>query len=253
MIYQPSESDINMPSIQCLDRTFHSIEAIIFDKDGTLENSGDYLRALAYKRSRIIDAQIPGVGEPLLMAFGVNGDKLDPAGLQAIGSRQENTIAAAAYIAETGRGWAESVEIAQNCFQEADRAMAIAPGSLFPGVLEQLQFLAHRGVKLGIVSAATTSSVVKFARDHHLTELFRSLLGSDGRFAKPDPRLFALACQELDTATDRALMVGDAVWDMVMAKQAGAAGCIGINWRRDRATLAGSDVTIASLEAIELL
>ncbi|NES40040.1 MAG: HAD family hydrolase, partial [Moorea sp. SIO2C4] len=97
-----------MVTIRCGKVTFPNIEAVIFDKDGTLEDSQVYLRELAYKRSRLIDAQIPGIGEPLLMAFGVQDDTLDPTGLMAVGSRRENEIAAAAYIAETGRGWLES-------------------------------------------------------------------------------------------------------------------------------------------------
>ncbi|MBA2749676.1 MAG: HAD family hydrolase, partial [Tatlockia sp.] len=72
-----------MATIQCKNRTFTNIEAIIFDKDGTLEDSQTYLRSLGQKRSRIIDAQVPGIGEPLLMAFGINSNKLDPTGLLA--------------------------------------------------------------------------------------------------------------------------------------------------------------------------
>ncbi|HEY9633534.1 MAG TPA: HAD family hydrolase, partial [Coleofasciculaceae cyanobacterium] len=94
-----------MVTIRCRDVTFSNIQAVIFDKDGTLEDSQVFLRELGQKRSRIIDAQIPGIGEPLLMAFGINGDTLDPTGLMAVGSRRESEIAAAAYIAETGRGW----------------------------------------------------------------------------------------------------------------------------------------------------
>jgi phosphoglycolate phosphatase len=52
--------------------TFSNIQAILFDKNGTLEDSEAYLRTLAQRGARMIDAQIPGIGEPLLMAFGVN-------------------------------------------------------------------------------------------------------------------------------------------------------------------------------------
>jgi phosphoglycolate phosphatase len=51
--------------------------------------------------------------------FGIEGDTLDPTGLMAVGSRRENEIAAAAYIAETGRGWIESLAIARSAFEEA--------------------------------------------------------------------------------------------------------------------------------------
>lgn len=83
-----------MTAIQCGDVRFANIQAIVFDKDGTLEDSEAYLRNLGQKRSRLIDAQIPGIGDPLLMAFGINGDTLDPTGLLAVGSRRETEIAA---------------------------------------------------------------------------------------------------------------------------------------------------------------
>ncbi|HEY9707367.1 MAG TPA: HAD family hydrolase, partial [Oculatellaceae cyanobacterium] len=132
-----------MVTIRCRDITFPNIQAIIFDKDGTLEDSQVFLRELGQKRSRLIDAQIPGIGEPLLMAFGINGDTLDPTGLMAVGSRRESEIAAAAYIAETGRGWLESLAIAHNAFEEADRYLKETANTspLFAGSLEVLKFL----------------------------------------------------------------------------------------------------------------
>jgi phosphoglycolate phosphatase len=79
-------------TIRCRDVTFSNIQAILFDKNGTLEDSEVFLRSLAQKGARIIDAQIPGIGEPLLMAFGVNGDILDPAGLVSVASRRETEV-----------------------------------------------------------------------------------------------------------------------------------------------------------------
>ena len=109
-----------MVTVKVNDKVFENITGIIFDKDGTLSDSQSYLKELARKRARLIDAQVPGVGEPLLMSFGMIDDKLDPAGLLAVGSNHENAIAAAAYIAETGRSWFDSLEIAKKAFVEAE-------------------------------------------------------------------------------------------------------------------------------------
>ncbi len=242
-----------MPAIACQHRQFTNIQAIIFDKDGTLEDSGDYLRNLAQKRARLVDAQIPGVGEPLLMAFGVNGTTLDPAGLQAVGSRHENEIAAAAYIAETGRGWSEAMQIVCQAFTEADRVMESTPAAMFPGCLASISALASAGIKLGIVSAATTSQVTKFVEYHQLQSYFQVLLGSDRQFAKPDPRLFQFACTQLGVNPDATLMIGDSGWDMSMASKGGAAGCIGILWGRSRQPLLGADVTISDLAELKII
>ncbi len=241
-----------MPSIDCANHQFKDIEAIIFDKDGTLEDSGDYLRNLAQKRARLVDAQIPGVGEPLLMAFGVQDGTLNLTGLQAVGSRYENETAAAAYIAETGRGWSEAVHIVHQAFTEADRVMESTPAAMFPGCREAIASYASAGIKLGILSAATTSQVTKFAEYHQLQTHFQMLLGSDREFAKPDPRLFRLTCERLGVNPDRTLMVGDSIWDMSMASQGGAAGCIGILWGRSGKQLQGANVTISALTELRV-
>jgi phosphoglycolate phosphatase len=242
-------------SIRCREVTFSNIEAIIFDKDGTLENSQEYLRHLGYKRSRSIDAQIPGVGEPLLMAFGLDGDRLDPAGLLAVGSTRENLIAAAAYIAETGRGWIESVGIAKKAFEQAEATCGTSATSpLFAGSLEVLELLSEAGLKLGILSAATTAAVRAFVAKHQLEPYIQLQMGVDSELTKPDPVLFLQACQTLNVKPERALMVGDSAGDMEMASQAGAAGCVAIRWHKSIVPdFAKADVQISQLDEIQIL
>lgn len=242
-----------MVTIQCKEVKFANIQAIVFDKDGTLEDSSAYLRNLGQKRSRLIDAQIPGIGEPLLMAFGINGDQLDPTGLLAVGSRRETEIAAAAYIAETGRGWLESLAIAKNAFEEADQYIGAAPSPLFVGSLEVLKYLSEAGLKLGILSAASTQRVRDFVQRHRLQDYVQLQMGVDSYISKPDPALFLQACQTLGVEPSATLMVGDSAGDIEMAQNAGAAGCIGICWGNPIAAhLQTADVAIASLDEIQI-
>lgn len=245
-----------MVTIRCRDATFPNIQAVIFDKDGTLEDSQMFLRELGQKRSRLIDAQIPGIGEPLLMAFGINGEKLDPTGLMAVGSRRETEIAAAAYIAETGRGWLESLAIAHSAFAEADRYLKDAANTtpLFVGSLEVLKFLSEAGLKLGILSAAATARVEAFVKRHQLDPYIQLQQGVDEGPSKPDPTLFLQACQTLGIEPAATLMVGDSTGDIEMARRAGAAGCIGICWGSPQAAhLEAADVTISQLDEIQVV
>ncbi|HAG85856.1 MAG TPA: HAD family hydrolase [Cyanobacteria bacterium UBA12227] len=245
-----------MAIIRCQNLTFPNIQAVIFDKDGTLEDSQSFLRELGHKRSRLIDAQIPGIGEPLLMAFGIQGDTLDPTGLMAVGSRRENEIAAAAYIAETGRGWIESLAIARRAFEEADRYLKDAAGTspLFAGSLEVLKFLSDAGLKLGILSADSTAGVQNFVKRHQLEMYIQLQQGVDQDVSKPDPRLFLQACQTLGVEPGCTLMVGDSRGDMEMGRKAGAAGCIGINWSKSGTVyLEGADVAITQLDEIQVI
>ncbi len=241
-----------MAQINCLDRQFPNIQAIVFDKDGTLEDSGAYLRNLAQKRADSIDAIVPGSGEQLLKAFGVHHHTLDPAGLQAVGSRAENQIVAAGYIAATGKSWMTAIDMARQAFITADALFRSTPASMFPGCLEQIQTLASAGIKLGIVSAATTSQVTRFAEYHSLQPYFQVLLGSDLHFAKPDPRLFQYACNELGVNPAQTLMIGDGSGDMTMGSQGGAAGCIGISWEGISRPLAAADLMITDLTQLQI-
>ncbi|OUL21599.1 HAD family hydrolase [Nostoc sp. 106C] len=242
-----------MVTIKCRNITFSNIQAILFDKNGTLENSEVYLRSLAQRGARLIDAQIPGIGEPLLMAFGVNGNNLDPAGIVAVASRRETEVAAAAYIAETGRGWFESLKIARQALDEAEKYIDQTPSPLFVGSLDVLKSLFEAGLKLGILSAATTQEVQRFVTHHQLSDYLQLEMGVDEGPSKPDPVLFLQACQALGVEPSATLMVGDSVGDMQMARDAKAAGCIGITWIGKSDHVQGADVVINQLDEIQIL
>jgi len=242
-----------LATIKCKNIAFSNIEAILFDKNGTLEDSESYLRTLGQKAARIIDAQIPGIGEPLLMALGINGNFLDPAGLISVASRRETEVAAAAYIAETGRGWFESLRIARQALEEAEQHIGKTPSPLFVGSLEILKSLSAAGLKLGILSAATTQEVEKFVTTHQLSDYLQLEKGVDEGPSKPDPTLFLEACQALGVSPEATLMVGDSMGDMQMARDAKAAGCIGITWIGKADNVQGADVVINQLDEIQVI
>ncbi|ACB51171.1 putative HAD-superfamily hydrolase, subfamily IA [Crocosphaera subtropica ATCC 51142] len=245
-----------MVNIRCGDIEFNNIEAIIFDKDGTLEDSNNFLRELSIRRARLLDAQIPGIGEPLLMAFGLQDNQLDPTGLMAVGSRQENLIAAAAYIAETGRSWFEALEMADNAFREVDKYLKKdqTTSPLFTGSLEVLKTLFEAGLKLAILSAAPTQDVEHFVEEHNLSNYIQVMMGGDQGLSKPDPKLLIKACEMLKTPPNKTLMVGDSQGDITMAKQAGVAGTIGICWANEIAGhLDQADMIITQIDVIQPL
>lgn len=230
---------MTVATIRCGDQVFHEIAAVIFDKDGTLADVEAFLKSLAQKRSRLTDAQVPGVQEPLLLAFGVEDNQLNPAGLQAVGSRRENEIAAAAYIAETGRDWYAALEIVQSAFGEADSYLKRKADHTppFPESREVLQALTTVGIKVGILSADLPEHVHDFINCYDLTSYVTGYQGVDGALHKPDPRLFEALCDQLDVTPAQTLMVGDAQVDLAMAQSAGAAGCVQVTWGWSKTTL----------------
>ncbi len=221
-----------MASIRCGEIEFEHIQAIVFDKDGTLADSHGYLGHLGQKRARLIDAQVPGVQEPLLMAFGIDRGRLNPAGLLAVGTRQENEVAAAAYVAETGRDWIEALKLVQSAFAEADKRLNRKADSTppFEGAIDLLRSLSHGGIKLGILSADTTANVQDFIQCYRLEALIQVGMGTDMPPGKPHPAPFHRICEALATCPSETLMVGDSLADLEMARAAGSAGSVGVTW-----------------------
>ena len=253
-----------MSKIICQDKIFTDIEAVFFDKDGTLEDSRIYLHQLATERIRLLASYQLGIEEHLPNIFGLKPEKIDPKGLMAVGSRKENELAAAAFIASSGCGWYQAQELAYQAFEEAAKNIIPSKKSspMFPGTLPLLQQLITAQCQLGIISADSYFGINRFVEQEQLRDYFQVLIGSDRVSArgtdrvlqKPDPLLYLKACQSLDVEPQKTLMVGDSVGDIIMAQQAGAAGTIGICWdNSDTDHLSSADVTITHLEDIKIL
>lgn len=244
-----------MVTIQCGAVTFEQIQAVIFDKDGTLADVQDYLRNLGQKRARLIDAQIPGVQDPLLMAFGFESDRLNPAGLLAVGTRRENEIAAAAYVAETGRDWIAALTLVRSAFDEADKVLKRKADStpLFEGVLPTLQMLFQAGVTIGILSSDTPANVQDFIDRYELGAFIQLAQGAVDGLSKPDPAVLLQVSQQLGLLPASILVVGDSAADIEMAKAANVAGCIGVTGQPGHGgTLAKADVLVSRLTDIRV-
>ncbi|MGF1493893.1 MAG: HAD family hydrolase [Microcoleaceae cyanobacterium] len=244
-----------MTTLKIGNLTFHQIAAILFDKDGTLEDSYDFLIQLAQARSRQIDQEVRVAGNLLLEAFGVQENWLDIAGLMAVGSRHENEMAAATCMVLMGYPWSTARATARRAFAAADQELQFFSGSpLVAGGPAVLDSLSTSGLKLGVLSAALPQSVHQFVTRHRLERYFQLQMGVDGDLTKPDPRLFLVACERLGVDPTTTLMVGDSISDMEMARQANSAGCIGVSYRGRNPSLAAvADVVITELNQIQLI
>jgi phosphoglycolate phosphatase len=232
------------------DHVFNDIEAILFDKDGTLCDSVDYYKNLALRRARLMDAKVPGVQGQLELAFGVERGKLKPQGLMAVGSRYENMIAAAAYLAEMGLDWSEAKAITENAFLEADEYLPFLQyAPLFSGVSDLLQALHRRGLKLAIVTADTQARAEAFVAAYKLP--IDLVLGTEpGDLDKPDPQLYRRACEKWGLPPERTLLVGDNLVDLAFGRHAGAGGVVAVTTGLGRAEeLTAADLVLERLDA----
>lgn len=224
-----------MATIRCCGHVFQNISAVLFDKDGTLIAVEDYLIALGLERTRQIEQIVPGVGIGVAAAMGIADKTIDPTGLMAIASRRENEIAAAAYVAATGKGWMESLTIVSAAF---DRAEALLPPQLsqtplVAGARSLIAQLQATDVKVGIVSSDTHAAVGEFIAHYGLASNIEWYSGASN--AKPEktaPGFLVSACTALGHSPAQTLVIGDSAADLSLANQ-GAAGFLAVvgAWR----------------------
>ncbi|QEQ01832.1 HAD family hydrolase [Thermosynechococcus sp. CL-1] len=221
-----------MVRLSCRGHAFEPVAAVVFDKDGTLADVAEYLKELAIARAVKIAEHFPNLKALLLQAFGVIGDHLDPTGLQAVGTRQENQIAAAAFVATQGIPWIAALEQANAAFTAAEREFT-AKAELtppLPGVIELVQRLHGRGCALAIISSDRRSEIEAFLDTYHLKPFFQCWQGGDEPPTKPDPQVLLRVCDRLGVRPNQTVVIGDADSDGLMAQRGGAAGSIGVTW-----------------------
>jgi len=243
-----------MATIQCCGHVFQNILAVLFDKDGTLVIVEDYLIALGQERTRQIDLVVPGVANGIASAMGVIQTAIDPTGLMAIASRQENEIAAAAYVAATGKGWMESLAIVRAAFDRAEVQMPsqLSQTSLVAGGRSLMTQMQTTGVKVGIVSSDTHAAVGEFIAHYDLANSIDWYCGASATTpAKTTPGFLASACTALGPCPEQTLVIGDSAADLALANQ-GAAGFLAMvgAWRSSPA-IPGAKITFSQLSQVE--
>jgi phosphoglycolate phosphatase len=95
------------------------------------------------------------------------------------------------------------------------------PGNLFPGVPELLEALSDAGLQLAIATGKSRNGLDRALLATGLSAAFAATRCADETASKPDPRMLWELLTELRVAPERALMVGDSIHDLEMARNAG--------------------------------
>jgi phosphoglycolate phosphatase len=222
------------------------IEAVLFDKDGTISHSEPMLEALASERLRHclqlvaprIDACCNGELRDLLArAYGTVAGRIDPAGLTAVASREHNLIATATALTQMGLGWPDSLAFAEQVFALTDGLHgegAPQRPQPTPGLHAFVATLRHARIGCAVISNDHEAGIRGFLSTHGLQERFQGLWSADHRPAKPDPRAVHALCAELGVDPGRCALIGDADSDLRMAQAAGLPVVLGYRggWRQ---------------------
>lgn len=97
-----------------------------------------------------------------------------------------------------------------------------APSALFPGALETLQTLAGRGYLLGVATGKARRGLDRALEESACRDLFLCTRCADETASKPDPRMLNEVMQAAGATPSETLMIGDTVYDLQMARAAGA-------------------------------
>lgn len=100
---------------------------------------------------------------------------------------------------------------------------------LFPGVIEVLDALATAGVLLGIATGKGTRGLTATLNGHALNDRFVTQQTADTAHGKPHPEMLLRAMAETGATPADTVMIGDTIFDIQMAKNAGVTA-IGVSW-----------------------
>ena len=106
----------------------------------------------------------------------------------------------------------------------ADSYMAMdveVPSPLFEGVLESIEGFRALGYKMAVATGKARRGLDRVLKAHGWLDYFDITRAADETASKPDPLMLHEILQHCGVPPERALMVGDSSFDLLMARNAG--------------------------------
>ena len=175
-------------------------ELLIFDWDGTLSDSiGRIVEAMATAAVR--------AGRPVLDDLAVKG--IIGLGLpEAIRTLYPDITAN------------DLIDFRQH-YADSYMALDVEPSQLFDGVHESLEAFRAQGYRLAVATGKARRGLNRVLGAHGWLDYFDATRAADETASKPDPLMLNEILQHCGVRPERALMVGDASFDLLMARNAG--------------------------------
>ena len=172
---------------------------IIFDWDGTLINSIDWITSCLQQAAIEHDCPIPDSKA----AKDVIGLSINKA-MQTLFPEMD----------------AQTQKQLITCYSQKYFSKQLSKDDLFPGVYEMLVKLNEAGYQLAVATGKTRAGLQEALLATGTEELFCITRCADETASKPDPRMLHEIIQHTNIAKERSLMVGDSIHDLQMALNA---------------------------------
>lgn len=102
--------------------------------------------------------------------------------------------------------------------------------TVFPGMKELLAEVKRRGYKTGLVTSRLLHTTKQGLEKYELEEYFDVVVTADDtKKHKPDPEPINIALAKLHSAPETSIMLGDTMFDLLCAKNAGVASVL-VSW-----------------------
>ena len=201
------------------------IQAIIFDKDGTLMKFDSFWVDVSHCAIRDILRQLNRDDIPmsrLLEALGISGDTSDIDGLLCKGTYEQIALAIGKILRNFGVDISDTdiVRMTVSAYNDNSDSGKIGPTCKnIRGVLEKLK---SGGRKLAVVTTDDFQITHKCLETLGIEDLFEKIYTDDGiNPIKPNPGCALEFLSELGIPSEKAVMVGDTMTDIHFARNAG--------------------------------
>lgn len=113
------------------------------------------------------------------------------------------------------------IEAFRRCYSEQYLALESEPSPLFEGVRESLAAFRDQGYRLAVATGKGRNGLRRVLEDKGWLDYFDITRCADETASKPDPLMLHEILAHCRVAPERALMVGDSTFDLLMARNAG--------------------------------
>lgn len=192
----------------------HDFKLIVFDVDGTLVDSQAGIVAAmtdAFARMRLPEPAPESIR-------------------RVVGLSLEEAVAR--LMPEPGSDTGSDVLALADAYRDSFIALRQRPDyrePLFPGAREAIAAVDTPQVCLGVATGKNRRGLQVTLERHDLSRHFLTLQTADGGPGKPHPRMLHQAMAETGTQPHETVIIGDTVFDMEMAANAGTAA-LGVGW-----------------------